>query len=93
MDEVRRGGRERETRAGAPGGVRLTPTMLLQVIARERPRLTRAERRIAEFVLQHPESVITMNMADLKAVAGVSDPVTAIRNRLCDGQDPPGWER
>ena len=74
MDEVRRGGREREARAGAPGGVRLTSTMLLQVIARERPRLTRAERRIAEFVLQHPESVITMNMADLKAVAGVSDP-------------------
>ena len=28
--------------------------------------------------MQHPESVITMNMADLKAVAGVSDP-TIIR--------------
>jgi RpiR family transcriptional regulator, carbohydrate utilization regulator len=53
-------------------------TMLLQVIARERPRLPRAELRIADFVLQHPESVITMSMVDLKAVAGVSDP-TIIR--------------
>ncbi|HEX9106590.1 MAG TPA: MurR/RpiR family transcriptional regulator [Longimicrobiales bacterium] len=60
--------------AGGPGH----STMLLQVIARERPRLPRAELRIADFVLQHPESVITMNMADLKAVAGVSDP-TIIR--------------
>jgi len=48
--------------------------MLLQVIARERPRLPSAERRIADFVLQRPESVITMNMADLKVVVGVSDP-------------------
>jgi len=48
--------------------------MLLQVIARERPRLPSAERRIADFVLQNPESVITMNMADLKVVVGVSDP-------------------
>ena len=47
---------------------------LLQVLARERSRLPRAEMRIADFVAQNPEAVITMNMADLKAVAGVSDP-------------------
>jgi len=65
---------ERNVKATRAGG----STMLLQVIARERPRLPRAELRIAEFVLQHPESVITMNMTDLKVVAGVSDP-TIIR--------------
>ena len=68
--------REGGTRAGAPEGS--SSTMLLQVIARERARLTKAELRIAEFVVHHPESVITMNMADLKAVARVSDP-TIIR--------------
>jgi RpiR family carbohydrate utilization transcriptional regulator len=52
--------------------------MLLSVIAHDRPGLPRAEQRIATFVLQHPESVITMNMADLKVVTGVSDP-TIIR--------------
>jgi len=76
VNEMRRGGRERGARAGAPDG--RSSTMLLQVIARERARLTKAELRIAEFVAQHPESVITMNMADLKAVARVSDP-TIIR--------------
>jgi RpiR family carbohydrate utilization transcriptional regulator len=61
--------------------------MLLQVIARVRPQLPRAELRIADFVLQHPESVITMNMADLKAVTGVSDPtiIRFARRLRCSG--------
>ncbi len=65
------------TRDGGAAGARGS-TMLLQVIARERHRLPRAELRIADFVLQHPDSVITMSMTDLKVVAGVSDP-TIIR--------------
>jgi len=62
-------------------------TRLLQMIARERPRLPRAEMRIADFVLQHPESVITMNMTDLKVVAGVSDPtiIRFARRFRCSG--------
>jgi RpiR family carbohydrate utilization transcriptional regulator len=78
MKEAGRMARQATGRDGAAGGASGGSTMLLQVIARERPRLPRAELRIADFVLQHPESVITMNMADLKAVAGVSDP-TIIR--------------
>ena len=49
-------------------------TMLLKVIARERPNLSKAELRVAEFVIEHPESVITMTMVDLKQAANVSDP-------------------
>ncbi len=73
----------RDGTAGGPGH----STMLLQVIARERSRLPRAELRIADFVLQHPESVITMNMADLKAVTGVSDPtiIRFARRLHCSG--------
>jgi len=78
MDEVRRRVKERVTRGGTLDGGHRASTMLLQMITRERARLTQAEQRIATFVLQHPESVITMNMANLKAVAGVSDP-TIIR--------------
>lgn len=78
MGESRHGTRQTSGRDGAPAGSAHGTAMLLQVVARERLRLPRAELRIADFVLQHPESVITMNMADLKAVTGVSDP-TIIR--------------
>ena len=43
-------------------------------IARERPNLSRAELRVANFIIEHPETVITMTMVDLKKAANVSDP-------------------
>jgi RpiR family carbohydrate utilization transcriptional regulator len=78
MSETRHGTKQAGGRGDGPAGSSHGTAVLLQAIARARPRLPRAELRIADFVLHHPESVITMNMADLKAAAGVSDP-TIIR--------------
>ncbi len=66
------------TRPGPFHSVKSGGTMLLQVIARELANLSKAESRLAGFVIEHPDIVITMSMVDLKQAAKVSDP-TIIR--------------
>jgi len=48
--------------------------MILKTIAQERPNLSKAELRVADFIIEHPDTVITMAMVDLKQAASVSDP-------------------
>ena len=60
---------------------------MLKQVAMARDSLSKAELKLAEIVLKQPEDVITMSMADLKKVAGVSDPtiVRFCRRFGCSG--------
>lgn len=60
---------------------------LLEVIARSLPDLRKSDRRVAETILDTPDAAVTMTLAALARVAGVSEP-TVIRfaNAIgCDG--------
>lgn len=57
---------------------------LLEVIARSLPELRKSERRVAEAVLQDPERVLTMTLAELSRLSEVSEP-TVIRFSMAIG--------
>ncbi|MDF2810202.1 MAG: hypothetical protein K0S56_1233 [Microvirga sp.] len=46
----------------------------LEMLAAKRAQLSPSERRVADFVLDHPEQVIRMSIAKLASVTGVSQP-------------------
>lgn len=60
---------------------------MLKQIAMARDQFSKTELRLAEIILQQPEDIITMSMADLKKVAEVSDPtiVRFCRRFGCSG--------
>lgn len=64
---------ERGAADPASGG-HLNTNRFLERLAARRPQLSPSERRVADFVLDHPEQVIRMSIAKLASVTGVSQP-------------------
>jgi RpiR family carbohydrate utilization transcriptional regulator len=70
------------------GGDRaVTGRNLFQIIAATRAELRKSERKVADYVLAHPEQVIHMRIVDLAQEARVSEPtvVRFCRAIACDG--------
>ena len=51
---------------------------LLRKVQNSLPDLRKSERKVADFILQHPASILSLRMSDLANKAAVSEP-TVIR--------------
>ncbi|MBZ6079006.1 SIS domain-containing protein [Microvirga puerhi] len=60
--------------SGTELDVQLTSNRFLEKLAAQRVHLSPSERRVADFVLDHPEQIIRMSIATLAETVGVSQP-------------------
>ena len=76
----------RQTPATGPQGSEVHDN-LLEVITRARPDLRKSERRVADAILDDPEHALSLTLAALSKLAGVSEPTVIRFSALigCDG--------
>ncbi|MBX3537185.1 MAG: SIS domain-containing protein [Chelatococcus sp.] len=73
-DETGAGPDQRAGVKAASGPLMQDASRFLDKIAAQRAQLSPSERKVADFVLDHPERIIRMSIAELAASVGVSQP-------------------